>query len=66
MLISTHTAPKVSMWAEQQKCPREDVFTLEADLTPTDRSASWQDELIIYRHADLQCEEHSGSAINQR
>lgn len=54
------------MCAKQQKYPPEAVFTLEADLTPTDRSVSWQDELIIYRHADLQCEEHSGSTINLR
>lgn len=26
--------------AEQQKCPREDMFTMEADFTPADKSVS--------------------------
>lgn len=42
------------------------MFTMEADFTPADKSVSWQEELIIYLHADLQCEEHTGSTINQR
>lgn len=42
------------------------MFTVEADLTPADKSVSGQEELIIYLHADLQCEEHIGSTINQR
>lgn len=54
------------MSAEQEKCPQEDMFTVEADLTLADKSVSWQEELIIYLHADLQCEEHMGSTINQR
>lgn len=54
------------MRAEQPNRPREDVFTLEADLASTDKSVSWQEELIIYLHTDLQCEEHTGSTINQR
>lgn len=40
------------MRAEQQKCPHEDVFTLEADFTSTDKSESCQ-EFIIYLHTDL-------------
>lgn len=59
-------AHRPSMRAEQQKRPLDDVFTLGADLTPTDKTVSWQVELIIYLHADLQCEEHTGTTINQR
>lgn len=43
-----HSFPhRPAMRAEQQKCPQEDVFTLEADFT-----SSCQ-EFIIYLHTDL-------------